>query len=218
MGLTIRDLHIEYPGTLVFDALNLDVNEGETIAIETQVLDGGTSLLRGIGGFLSGVGGDVQLNGINLLTCDASERAALVGFVYEQQGLVSFYTTYENIVLPLQFHSGLSQDEIHERVHRECAALNVEEALFNLKPHQLNDVQIRLINLARALCVNPQLLLIDELEGGMSEEYLQATMARLQEKQQNSPMAIIITTSNEFVMQKADKVYSIANNDLVLEH
>jgi ABC-type sulfate/molybdate transport systems ATPase subunit len=215
--VAITNLHIEYPGQLVFDCLEMDVADDEIVAVETQVLDGGTSLLRGIGGFLNDVGGAVDLNGTDLLDCTPAERAVRVGYVYEDHGLVSLYTVYQNIVLPLQFHTLLGDDEIHRRAAQVCSSLNLDEALFTDHPHQLNDVQTRLVNLARGLIINPELLLIDELEGGMSEEYLHDTIVTLREKQQASPMAIIITTSSDFVMAKADRVFSIQDHDLVPE-
>ncbi len=216
MPVAIRNLHIEYPGQLVFDSLDMDIADEEIVAVETQVLDGGTSLLRGIGGFLNDVGGEVDLNGVNLLTCSPAERAVRVGYVYEDHGLVSLYTVYQNIVLPLLFHTELSDDEIYQRVSEVCASLNLDEALFTVRPHQLNDVQTRLVNLARGLIINPELLLIDEPEGGMSEEYLHDTMVTLREKQQANPMAIIITTSDDFVMERADRVFRIENHNLML--
>lgn len=217
MPLAIRNLHIEYPGQLVFDSVDMDIEDSEIVAVETKVLDGGTSLLRGIGGFLNDVGGKVDLNGVDILRCVPAERAVRVGYVYEEQGLVSLYSIYQNIVLPLQFHTDLSDDEIHDRVIDVCGALNLDESLFSRRPHQINDVQTRLVNLARGLIINPQLLLIDEPEGGMSEEYLQDTMETLREKQQANPMMIILTTSDDFVMGKADRIFRIENYDLILE-
>ena len=217
MSLSIKNLHIEYPGQRVFDSLDLDFEDNEIIAVETHVLDGGTSLLQGIGGFLNDVGGEVSLNGMDLLHCSPADRATRVGYVYEDQGLVSLYTIYQNIVLPLQFHTDLSDDEIHERATAVCTSLNLSEALFDYHPHQLNDVQTRLVNLARGIIINPELLLIDELEGGMSEAYLHDTMATLRDKQKTSPMTIIVTTSDDFVMEKADRIFRIQDHDLIAE-
>ena len=218
MSLQVQDLRIEYPGHLVFDDVNLDVEYNEIIAIFTRVLDGGTSLLRGIGGFLQGVDGHVRLEDKDLLNCSPATRADYVGYVYEERGLVSLYTVYQNITLPLKFHSEQSEQEIHAKLHELCQALNLDEAVMGCRPHELNDVQTRLVNLARALIVEPKLLLIDELEGGMSEEYLRDTMTILRQRQQQHPMAIIITTADDYVMNKADRVFSIADHNLVLEH
>ncbi|MFP6809060.1 MAG: ATP-binding cassette domain-containing protein [Pseudomonadales bacterium] len=216
MTLQVKNLHIEYPDKLLFTNVNFELGINEIVSVETQVLDGGTSLLRGVGGFLSGVGGQSMLDGMNLLECSAADRAMRVGYVYEDQGLVSLYSVYRNIVLPLQFHTELDQQEIHQRLLTICHDLNLDESVFGLHPHDINDVQTRLVNIARALIIEPKLLLIDELEGGMSEEYLHATITTLRERQKATPMVILITTASEFVMESSDRVYKIENNDLTI--
>ena len=76
---------------------------------------------------------------------------------------------------------------------------------------------LRLANLARALMVDPWLLLIDELEGGMSESFLRVTMQRIREFQAQHPMPIIVTAMSDTVLEYADRVYCIAEKKLVQE-
>lgn len=211
MSIEIRHLHIEYPNHVLFEDVNLTASDDELIAIETSVLDGGTSLLKGIGGLLRGLGGEVIFDGVNILDNPPEAVLAKIGFVYEEAGLISLYTVFQNICLPLQFHSNLSDAGMATAVKETCALLGIQESLLGLRPHALNDVQTRLVNLARALVMEPRLLLIDELEGGMSDELLQATMATLRQRQHESPMTIIITTASDLVMSFADRVYRIEN-------
>lgn len=213
--LDVKDLHIEYPDKLVFESVNLSVEDNEIVAIETHVLDGGTSLLKAIGGLMSGVGGEAQLDGIDLLDDPPAETLFSVGFVYEEMGLLSHYDVYRNISLPLQFHTDLNPLEIMDKVQSVCELLGIDTELLSMRTHQLNDVQTRMINLARALAVSPRLLLIDELEGGMSDDILRDTMLTLRQRQQQEPMAIIIATSSELVMSLADRVLSIRDCTLV---
>ena len=215
MSVIVKDLHIEFPDRLLFDSVDLSVNDEEIVAIETGVLDGGTSLLKGIAGFLTGISGSVDIEGVDLLRRPSPDVLYRVGFVYEDMGLLSRYDVYHNICLPLQFHTDLNPLEIHEEVETVCALIGIEEALLPLRPYHLNDVQTRMVNLARALIVNPRLLLIDELEGGMSDDLLEATMIKLRQRQKQNPMAIITTTSSELVMSLADRVFGIENCGLV---
>jgi ABC-type transporter Mla maintaining outer membrane lipid asymmetry ATPase subunit MlaF len=215
MSVEIRDLHIEYPEQLVFENVSLSVADDEIIAIETQVLDGGTSLLKGIAGFLTGVAGTVDFEGYDLLQNPPEHVQFKVGYVYEEHGLLSIYSVVGNIALPLQFHTDMTPQEIGHEVEEVCRVVGIPETMFHKEPHQLNDVQARLVNLARALVARPKLLLIDELEGGMSDELLEATMKMLRQRQQQHPMAIIITTSSDLVMDAADRVYHINNCALV---
>jgi len=213
--LVLENLHIEYPGILLFDHLNAQFPSGSLIGIETDVLDGATSLLKGIGGMLNDIDGRSILNGRNILTMPASERARKVGFVYEDQGLISLYDVFQNIALPLEFHTGLSFDETRSLVQATIKTLNVPSTLLQLQPHELNDVQTRLVNLARALVMSPELLLIDELEGGMPDDMIDSTMQLLKSKARKDSMTVLLTSSNEHVLREVDQVLKIQSNQLV---
>lgn len=215
MSIKISNLHIEYSDKLVFDDVNLEVADDELVAIFSEVLDGGTSLLKGIAGFLNGVKGEVWYEGYNLLDNPPTELQHQLGYVYETNGLVSIYSVFQNISLPLQFHTNMSIEDITSEVLDICDLLGISHDLLDKRPHHLNDVQTRIVNLARALIVYPKVLLIDELEGGMSDDYLQDTMVTLRKRQVDHPMAIIITTSSDIVMNQADRVFLIKNNKLV---
>lgn len=215
MSIEIKHLHIEYPDQLLFDDVSLTAFDNEIVAIKTEVLDGATSFLKGIAGFLKGVSGQVWVDGVDLLDSPASETYARIGYVYENQGLLSIYNIQQNICLPLQFHTSLTSAEIAQEAIYICDLLHIDHSLLALHPHHLNDVQTRTVNLARALIVKPKVLFIDELEGGMPDEYLQDTMERLKDRQRRFPMAVIITTASEIVMNLSDRVLRIENNDLV---
>ena len=88
-------------------------------------------------------------------------------------------------------------------------------ALLQMQPHELNDVQTRLVNLARALVVSPELLLIDELEGGMPDEMIDSTMQLLKNKARQHNMTVLLTSSNEHVLREVDQVLKIQSNQLV---
>lgn len=215
MGVVIEHLRVEYPGLLLFDDVNLEVPDNEIVAIETHVLDGGTTLLKALAGFMTGLGGSVRVDGQELLHNPAAETLFSVGFVYEERGLLSHYNVLENIALPLQFHADVDESDIIDQVLDVCTWLDIDQSLLDKRAYELNDVQTRMINLARALIVQPKVLLIDELEGGMSDDILAATMTRLRQRQQQFPMAIIITTASELVMSLADRVLAIDSQTLV---
>ena len=89
------------------------------------------------------------------------------------------------------------------------------KALLQMQPHELNDVQTRLVNLARALVMSPELLLIDELEGGMPDDMIDSTMRLLKGKARKENMTVLLTSSNEHVLREVDQVLKIQSNQLV---
>lgn len=222
MNLQVRQLTIEYPGNLVFQDAELEVADHELVAVKTALQDGGTSLLKGIGGMLNGVSGSVLLGQQDVLRRPGAELIHRIGYVYEARGLVSLMSVRDNITLPLvyhaqQFHPHLDRDDIDNRLEDICRMLGLDASVYGRQPHQINDVQSRLANLARALMVDPWLLLVDELEGGMSESFLRLTLERIREFQRQHPMPIIITAMSDTVLEYADRVYRIEDKKLVQE-
>lgn len=217
MTLSIHNLTIEYPDRSVFVGVDLEVQPTELVAVKSEVLDGGTSLLKGIAGFLNGVQGKVLLQGVDLLDNPPTEVIHRIGYVYEADGLVSLFNVRENIALPMRFHSKLSPVEIDSRIEAVCERFSIDSNICQLKPHELNDVQTRLVNLARALIVRPRLLLVDELEGGMSDDMLRDTVDAIREHQRLYPMPVIMTTMSDEIFNRADRVYRIADRNLILE-
>ncbi|MDA0762065.1 MAG: ABC transporter ATP-binding protein, partial [Proteobacteria bacterium] len=78
----------------------------------------------------------------------------------------------------------------------------------------LNDVQTRMVNLARALIIEPNLLLIDELEGGMPDDMIDWTMEMLLERTRATQSVTLITSSHEHILREADRVLKIENCQL----
>ena len=217
MPLIIEKLRIQYPGELVFADVDLRVEDNEIVAIRSHILDGGTSFLRAIGGFLNGVGGEVIFRGYNLLEPTPRAINYEIGYVYESHGLVGMFTALENMLLPMQFHTDLTEREMLERVGTLCDLFSVDESVFQMRPWQLNDVQTRMVNLVRALAPEPGLLLIDELEGGMPDDRLIATMAGLRACQANHDISIVMTTASDVILSRADRVFAIAGTALTPE-
>jgi ABC-type sulfate/molybdate transport systems ATPase subunit len=215
MPLIANNVNIEYPETVVFRDLSLEIADQQMIAVKTEVLDGGTTLLKGLAGMLDDTVGEVHLDSMDLLRMNAAQRALTVGYVHEEQGLVSLYDCYQNIALPLQFHTMTSDELVETRIFHLCEQFSVDRKLLNEYPHALNDVQTRMMNLLRALVIRPKLLLIDELEGGMSEELLEATIHTIREEQKKNSMIVIITTSHDFLLSEADCAYQIENKTLL---
>lgn len=218
--LSIRDLHISFDSQRVFKDVNLDVHEDDFVVITTGVMDGATTLLKSILGLVEGVRGQIIFDGNDVL--QATERSARrqsrqkIGLVYEAAGLISVMTVYQNIALPLSYHTDLSEAEIEQKINIVARDLEITE-LLHLEPNELNDTQTRIVNLARALVITPRLLLVDELEGGMSKEVMLQMVAVIQRYQQEHHFGVVMT-SLEKKSTFATSHYSIRNNQLEVDY
>lgn len=213
--LKVDHLTIEYPDQLMFSDVSFEVNDGEILAIISEVLDGGTSLLKSLAGMLTGIEGRITLDGIDVLGMQSRSRALAIGYAYEQQGLISLYNVFQNIALPLEFHTDLDAKQTQDRIVSILQELDIDPSLLRLQPHDLNDVQTRLINVARAMILEPKLLLIDELEGGMPEEMIESVMQVLMARKQRTGQMFVMTTSDERILREADRVLKIEDRQLL---
>jgi len=212
--LKVDHLTIEYPDQLMFSDVSFEVNDGEILAIISEVLDGGTSLLKTLAGMLTGIEGRITLDDIDVLGMHPRSRALAIGYAYEQQGLISVYNVFQNIALPLEFHTNLDAKQTQDRIVSILQELDIDPSLLRLQPHDLNDVQTRLINLARAMILEPKLVLIDELEGGMPEEMIDSVMQILMVRKQRTGQMFVMTTSDELILREADRVLKIEDRQL----
>jgi len=213
--LKVDHLKIEYPGQPMFDDVSFEVSDGEILAIISEVLDGGTSLLKALAGMLTGIGGRITLDGTDVLAMHPRSRALSVGYAYEEQGLISLYNVFQNIALPLEFHTDFNAKRTQDRIISILQELDLDPSLLSLQPHDLNDVQTRLINLARALILEPKLVLIDELEGGMPDEMINSVMKVLMARKQRTGQIFVMTTSDEHILREADRVLKIQDRQLL---
>lgn len=220
--LSIRNLKIQFDDNILFNGINLDVNEDDFIVITTGTLDGATTFLKSILGLVNAdaTQGQILFEGNDILQAgDRQQRRRSrqrIGFAYETGGLISIVNVYRNLALPLSYHTTLSINEIQHKIERVAADLAMTDLLY-LEPNELNDTQTRMVNLARALVVEPRLLLIDELEGGITEDRLAELILVIKQYQQRQHFGVILTTlDKESSFSTAH--YSIKNHQLEVDY
>ncbi|HQX92893.1 MAG TPA: ATP-binding cassette domain-containing protein, partial [Thermomonas sp.] len=167
MQLTISSLHKRYPGVAALDGVDLDIRSGELVALLGPSGSGKTTLLRVIAGLLHADAGRV-LFGENDAT-GLSLRERNVGFVFQHYALFRHMTVADNIAF------GLRSRPRARRPDKASIARRVQELLQLVQlpehggryPDQLSGGQKQRIALARALAIDPAVLLLDEPFGAL---------------------------------------------------
>ena len=173
--LTLSDVCIRGESGPIFEGLGVEIRAGEFCCIRTGVLDGSTTLLKCMAGMREPDAGRCLLNGRPYSTYSAAELPRQVSFCHEAGGLLSLFNVYENIVLPMVYHWDIEPDTVHDRVVSIANALQIGDCLER-RVHELNDVQQRMANLARALLLESGMLLLDELQEGCREKGISIVM------------------------------------------
>ena len=211
--LETRDLKKYYGAgdTLVkaLDGVDLQVENGEFVAIVGTSGSGKSTLLHILGGLDRPTGGSVLVDGKDIFSLKDEEltifRRRKIGFVFQAYNLVPVLSAYENIILPIQLDGGRVDKDY---VGRVIEALGLEQRLNSL-PSQLSGGQQQRVAIARALAAKPAILLADEPTGNLDSKTSQDVMGLLKVTSQRFAQTIVMITHNEEIAQMADRIVRI---------
>jgi sulfate transport system ATP-binding protein len=167
MSIQVRNLNKRFGATVVCDNLNLDIGDGELVALLGPSGSGKTTLLRIIAGLEVPDSGSVLFHGEDATSADVRERK--VGFVFQHYALFGHMTIFENVAFGLRVKPRdvrPSEATIRAKV-MELLTLVQLDSIAGRYPHQLSGGQRQRIALARALAVEPKMLLLDEPFGAL---------------------------------------------------
>lgn len=212
--LKLRDFSFELDDEIIFDTVSLEIGAHQSVCIETDVLDGGSSLLKCLAGICQPTAGEITLKDKPIHLMQDSERIKAILYCYEHGGMISTFSNYNNIAFPILYNGILKKSQIKKRIYEIAVPLGLEPILL-LEPHQLNDVQTRLVHLTRCLCINPQVILLDEIQTGMSEETIDNMIRVIKQIQSVSGFTFIMTITDGDKMEFADRVLKIQDKKLL---
>jgi phospholipid/cholesterol/gamma-HCH transport system ATP-binding protein len=160
----IRDLHFSRGARKIFDGVDLDIPRGGITAIMGPSGTGKTTLLRLIGGQLDPDRGSVQVDGLEvqkLSSKDLYELRKRMGMLFQSGALLTDLTVYDNVAFPLREHTDLPESMIRDLVLMKLQAVGLRGAR-DLMPSELSGGMARRIALARAIALDPMMIMYDE--------------------------------------------------------
>jgi phospholipid/cholesterol/gamma-HCH transport system ATP-binding protein len=167
--IEIRDLHFAYGKRRVLAGLELDIPRGSVVAILGASGCGKTTLLQLIGGALRPARGGVKVCGQDVHALDHDGLYALrrqIGMMFQKGGLFSDLTVFENIAFPMREHTELPESIISDLVKMKLNAVGLRGA-HGLYPAELSGGMARRVALARAIALDPDLVIYDEPFAGL---------------------------------------------------
>jgi len=167
----IRVAHLSksFNGQKVLDDINLEIGEGEIVAILGQSGAGKSVLLKHIIGLLKPDDGSVEMDGKNIALMSEDELLALrkrIGYLFQEGALYDFMTVEENVAFPLREHSTLSSKQIKEKVLATLKSLDLVD-IEGKYPSELSGGMKKRVALARAIILDSKILLCDEPTSGL---------------------------------------------------
>jgi len=167
--IEISDLHFSYGDRPVLQGIDLKVPRGKVVAILGASGCGKTTLLRHIGGQLKPARGSVRVAGqvVHELDDEALYRLRRkMGMMFQAGGLFSDLTVFDNVAFPLREHTKLPESMIRDLVLMKLDAVGLRGAR-HLYPSELSGGMARRVALARAIAMDPELLIYDEPFAGL---------------------------------------------------
>jgi phospholipid/cholesterol/gamma-HCH transport system ATP-binding protein len=162
--VNIQDLHFNYDGRPVLQGINMKIPRGKVVAIMGGSGCGKTTLLRCIGGQLRPTRGQVVFGGHRVCEMSHDELYALrrrMGMLFQFGALFTDMSVFDNVAFPLREHSGLSEEMIRDLVLMKLEAVGLRGA-YGLMPGELSGGMARRVALARAIALDPSLIMYDE--------------------------------------------------------
>lgn len=216
----IRDLHFYRGNRAIFDGVNIDIHQGKITAIMGPSGTGKTTLLRLIGGQLRPDKGTIEVDGQNVHELSHKELYQLrkrMGMLFQSGALLTDINVFDNVAFPLREHTKLPESMVRDLVLMKLQAVGLRNAR-NLMPSELSGGMARRVALARAVALDPMMIMYDEPFTGQ-DPISMGTLVNLIHRM-NSAMdltSVIVSHDVQETAEIADYVYLLSGGK-VIEH
>jgi phospholipid/cholesterol/gamma-HCH transport system ATP-binding protein len=216
----IRDLHFSYGDRPILSGVNMSIPRGKVVAILGMSGCGKSTLLRNVGGQLKPSSGYVKVAGKIIHELDNEGLYAMrrdMGMMFQVSGLFSDLSVFDNVAFAMRENTNLPEDIIRDLVMMKLHAVGLRGA-YRLMPSELSGGMERRVALARAIALDPQLIMYDEPFAGLDPISLN-TIANLIRRLNDAlgATSVVVTYDVSESLKVVDYVYFIHQGVVVAE-
>ncbi|NOZ20769.1 MAG: ABC transporter ATP-binding protein [Planctomycetes bacterium] len=212
--IRIVGVHKSFGEKHVLQGLGLEIEKGETLVIIGRSGCGKSVLLKHIVGLIKPDQGQVFLGGVDMAQLDRNEltkQRMRCGVLFQGAALFDSLTVAENISFYLDEHTELPKEEVEGKVRQKMRMVRLTDELLDKKPAQLSGGQKKRVGLARALAMEPEIMLYDEPTTGLDPITADAINKLIRETQH------VLGTTGIAVTHDMASAYTIADRIAMLD-
>ncbi|MGE5867067.1 MAG: ABC transporter ATP-binding protein [Rhizobacter sp.] len=218
--IELRDVTCGYGEKVVLENVNLTVPRGKVVALMGTSGGGKTTVLRLVGRLLAPMRGQVLFDGVDLASLDTDALYAVrrrMGMLFQFGALFTDLSVFDNVAFPLREHTNLSESMVRDLVLMKLNAVGLRGAR-DLLPSQVSGGMARRVALARAIALDPDLIMYDEPFAGLDP--ISMSVAATLIRDLNSALgvtSIVVSHDVDETFLIADHVVFIANGRVVAQ-
>ena len=208
--IKVEQVSVQFGGQAVLRDINLEVERGQTLVVIGESGCGKTVLLKLIIGLLRPTRGRVFFDGRNLAELsdrDLTQQRLRFGFLFQGAALFDSLTVFENVAFSLREQGALEKQAIRERVKQRLLEVGLPPEVERKKPAELSGGMKKRVGLARALAIEPEVMLYDEPTTGLDPIMSDVINELILQTRRQHPMTSIVVTHDMKTAQKvADRI------------
>lgn len=216
--IEVNHLSFDRNGRMIFQDMSLDIQAGKITTIMGPSGTGKTTLLRLIGGQLQPTQGTVRVAGENVHALNRKDLYRLrkkMGMLFQTGGLFTHLSVFDNVAFPLREHTPLSERFIRQLVLMKLQMVGLRGAR-DLMPNELSGGMARRVALARAIALDPEVIMYDEPFSGQDPISMGVLVKLIHSINQTLGLtSIIVSHDVQETLSIADQAYVISNGTLI---
>ena len=214
----IKRYYIGQPNELqILNGIDLDVTEGEFLAIVGQSGSGKSTLMNMIGALDRPTEGTYHLNGVDISTLNDAELSRIrnkeIGFVFQTFNLISRTDALKNVELPMMY-AGMPRKERLKRAEELLKIVGMEDHADH-QPNELSGGQKQRVAIARAMANKPSILLADEPTGALDSKTGRMIMDLFHKLHEEEGTTIVLITHSPELAEECDRIVTISDGSIV---
>lgn len=215
--IEVKDIHKSFGNLHVLQGVSLTINSGEIVSIIGKSGAGKTTLLQIIGTLDRPDSGSVTIGGTDVLRLGEKDLAAFrnthIGFIFQFHQLLPEFTALENVMMPALIHRDNNRDA-RMRAEQLLTDLGLAGRLSH-KPNELSGGERQRVAAARAMVMNPDVILADEPSGSLDETNKRELHALLQHMRTKFGQTIVIVTHDKELAAISDRIIELKDGKVL---